>query len=318
MCGNLANRPLSPLYEQLIYNGVSLSEQGISPLNSSGQLLSGRYEIDANVSSQFISGLLFSLPLLSGDSEIILIGEVQSEKYIELTIQVLEQFSIKITKEKGRYIIKGNQRYIAGESEYIAEGDWSNASSWLCAGAMLEGGILATNLNLCSVQPDRKIIDFLSMCGADVKLMTDGIFVSKGNTQTTNNLIIIDAGQTPDIIPVLSVVACSRCGETRIVNATRLRIKESDRLSAINDVLSNLGADVTENEDGLIIYGNGRLKGGTVHSHNDHRIVMMSAIASIICDSPVHIIGYEAIDKSYPNFFDDLTKLKVKVYFEVN
>ncbi|MCL1789016.1 MAG: 3-phosphoshikimate 1-carboxyvinyltransferase [Oscillospiraceae bacterium] len=302
--GRLPERPLTPLYEELIRHGCQLSAQRSNPFCISGQLTPGVYTLDAGVSSQFISGLLMALPLLSGGSELRLSGKPESAPYINLTMNMLEKFGIEIGSHDGYYTVKGSQTYHSPGNIQI-EGDWSNAAFWLCAGAISENPLTCTGLNLQSNQGDRAILAVLERFGAKVTCAGDSVTVSAGNLRGTE----IDARDIPDLVPVLSVVAAAATGKTVIRNAGRLRIKESDRLSAVTDILTELGADITQKEDGLAIRGGVALKGGTVSSRNDHRIAMSAAIAAVLCEKPVVIQGAEAVNKSYPGFFDDYKTL---------
>lgn len=306
--GRLPDRPLSPLYEEMIKKGCTLSKQGEIPFKVRGRLRPGEYNIAGNVSSQYISGLLFALPLLEFDSFISITGELQSKDYIEMTLKTLSAFGIIIEKKKQGFFIRGNQKYISPET-YKVEGDWSNAAFWLIAGAFTEGGIGVKGLNQDSAQGDKRIIEVIRNFGAKVEIKEDLIYVSKGRLKGTT----IDASQIPDMIPAIAVLAAEAEGETRILNAERLRHKESDRLHSITEVIQSLGGDVEEFADELIIHGTkGKgLIGGKVQTFGDHRIVMMAAIASLICKEKVVITGTEAVRKSYPHFFEDLNKLQM-------
>ena len=302
--GRLPKRPLSPLYEELILHGCTLSKQGEVPFIVKGKLTHGEFNIPGNVSSQFISGLLFALPILEGDSKINIIGDLQSEDYIKMTISTLSKFGIVIKRLDTGYFIKGNQKYIS-PGKYLVEGDWSNAAFPLVAGAFLEDGINVTNLNANSIQGDKRIVDLLKEAGADVKVSKDKVTVKPGKLKG----IEVDASMIPDMVPALSIMAVRAKGTTHIYNAGRLRIKESDRLKTVTEVIRTLGGDIEELEDGLIIRGTGCLKGGKVSSFNDHRIAMMTSIASLICEDKVIIDDADAVNKSYPDFYKDLEKL---------
>ena len=302
MEGRLPQRPLSPLYEELEAHGCTLSPQGQVPLTIEGQLQPGTYRLPGNVSSQYISGLLFALPLLDGDSEILLTSTLESTPYVDMTIKTLSHFGIRIEKTSGGYAVRGNQTY-AAPKEYMVEGDWSNACFFLAAGAITEGGVTVSGLNPDSLQGDKAILDILQEMGATVSTGPAGITVQPGEGLCG---ITIDASQIPDMVPILSVLGLVASGTTEIRNAGRLRIKESDRLSAITMTLTALGGQVEELPDGLRIKGGRRLTGATIDSHNDHRIAMMAAIASLICDGKVTIGHAEAVEKSYPDFFDIL------------
>ncbi len=298
--GRLPQRPLSPLYEELFAHGCSLSKQGRMPLNCAGKLTGGKFQLAGDVSSQFVSGLLLALPLLDSDSEIILNGNIESQPYIDLTVAVLRLFGITIDIEDNIYIIKGRQKY-RSPGKVVIEGDWSNASFWLSAAALADMLITCTNINKESLQGDKAVVELLKKFGADVCFTNDTVTVSGGQLRA----IEIDARNIPDLVPALAVVACAAQGKTVIYNAERLRLKESDRLKSVADTLTRLGASIGETNDGLVIEGKRELRGGTVSCYGDHRIAMMAAIAAVIAKQPVIIEGAEAVEKSYPQFFND-------------
>jgi len=278
------------------------------PFHTSGQLVPGCYSMDAGVSSQFISGLLFALPLLKGDSELRLTGRADSFPYIELTLEALKAFGVTIEFDGTVFSIPGGQIFKAPDLVNI-EGDWSNAAFWMGAGAVGAGKITCTGMDLRSRQGDRAIIDILQEFGARVEIENYAVTVTGGDLKGLE----IDARNIPDLVPILAVVAASAEGITVIRNAGRLRDKESDRLSAITDVMRGLGSDVIQTEDGLVIRGSTALKGGQVSSHGDHRIAMAAAIAATNCTKEVEILGADAVSKSYPGFFDDFRSLGGKV-----
>lgn len=302
--GRLPERPLSPLYEELVRHGCALSPQGAVPFLTEGQLTPGSYTLDAGISSQFISGLLFALPLLDGDSELRLTGQAESFSYVALTLAMIEAFGISVAFDGTVFKIPGGQTYRSPETIHV-EGDWSNAAFWLCAGAVGAGRIACAGLDPQSGQGDRAALDILSGFGAKIEAADSAVAAYGGNLRG----IEIDAGDIPDLVPILSVVGAAASGVTIIKNAGRLRLKESDRLAAITSTLNSLGADISETTDGLVIRGGKTLSGGVVSSWGDHRIAMAAAIAALICTEPVLIKGADAVSKSYPNFFDDLTAL---------
>lgn len=302
--GRLPKRPLSPLYEELTAHGCKLSPKGSVPFTIEGQLTGGTYRIPGNVSSQYISGLLFSLPILEKDSRIIVEGTLESRPYVDMTIKVLKDFGIEIVETAEGYEIPGGQSYHGPES-YQVEGDWSNGCFWLAAGALLEDGICVSGLDAESLQGDKKIVEILKSFGARVEIDEEGIKVRRGKLAG----IQVDVSQIPDMVPALAVVAAAAEGTTEIQNAGRLRIKESDRLHTVTEVLRGLGADIEELPEGLIIKGSGTLNGGKADSYNDHRIAMMAAIASIICEGKVSLQGADAVNKSYPGFFEAMKNL---------
>ena len=290
--------------EELIRHGCWLSLPGTLPFQLSGQLTPGRYALEASVSSQFISGLLFALPLLPGDSELHLTGRAESFPYVELTRAMLEAFEVQAAFEGSSFTIPGRQAY-RSPGRIRVEGDWSNAAFWLAAGAIGEGSLACTGLDPQSRQGDRMIMDLLTRFGARVKREAPAVTASGGKLEG----ITIDARDIPDLVPILAVIGAVAEGSTVIRHAGRLRTKESDRLAAITAALSGLGADISETGDGLIIKGGAPLTGGSVSSQGDHRIAMAAAVAATVCAEPVLIEGAEAVSKSYPGFFDDLRRL---------
>ena len=301
--GRLPERPQEPLLSQLVAHGMEISRDENGNLHTKGQLQSGAFSLPGDVSSQFISGLLFALPLLSGDSTLTLWGTVESAPYIEMTEDALRRFGIRFTYKENTYYIPGGQVYTP-PSALSVEGDWSSAAFFLSAGA-LGGGITLEGLSPRSLQGDREIADLLARFGAQVKTEDSRVTISPAPLSG----ISVSASQIPDLVPVLAVVAAAAKGETRIVDAARLRLKESDRLVAVSRMLKALGGTIEETRDGLFIEGGAPLRGGTVDSMGDHRIAMSAAIASIFCRGPVRILGAEAVEKSYPSFWDAFSLL---------
>lgn len=311
--GRLPERPLSPLYEELVSHGAMLSPAGKSPLTVSGKLTPGDYRIDGSVSSQFISGLLFALPLLEAPSTLTITGKIESAPYITMTLQALAAFGVHWqTTDRRTYSIAPSRYTTPGK--VVAEGDWSNGAFWLTAGALSPAGLTITGLRPDSVQGDRAIVPLLREMGATVQMTNDSITISGGRLHG----IDMDGAQIPDLVPILSVAAAYATGETTIRNIGRLRLKESDRIAAVTDMLTSLGCtNVTAGEDWLHITGSTFEKQSgdcaehicSVQSWNDHRIVMSAAIAATVCAQPVTIVGAEAVRKSYPGFFQDLENL---------
>ena len=301
MDGRLPTRPLSALCDEMQSHGCTLSEQGSSPLTCDGRLINGTYTLPGNVSSQYVSGLMFALPLLPGDSTIRITGLLESRPYVDMTLDALRLFGLTIFEEEGRiFRIPGGQFYRSPLTAHV-KGDWSNAAFWLSAGAIGQSSITCSGLDPGSRQGDRIIIELLKRYGAHVAGSGDKVTVSRGSLHG----IEINVENTPDLVPVLAAVASVSEGKTIIRNAGRLRIKESDRLRTAGASLTNLGADITETEDGLIIKGKKTLAGGETDSFGDHRIAMTAAIISAVCSGPVLIKNAEAVNKSYPGFFKD-------------
>lgn len=284
--GRLPQRPLSPLWEEMERMGCDLSRPAADTVRCRGVLRPGQYALDGGVSSQFISGLLFALPLLAGDSTLRLLGKVESMPYIEMTRRAVSAFGGESEKTAEGYRIPGSQRW-QGREKLSVEGDWSNGAFWLCAEA-LGSPVVCQGLDPDSPQGDRACRDLFPL-------------FFRGDTE-------IDAAQIPDLVPILSVAAACGRGVTRIVGAGRLRIKESDRLATVAELIRGLGGRAEELPEGLVIYPTG-LRGGTVSAAGDHRIAMSAAIAATVCREPVTVLGAEAVEKSYPAFWRDYEAL---------
>ena len=304
MEGRLPQRPLAPLDEELARHGVTLTRRD-NTLTVSGQLQSGDYTLPGNVSSQFVSGLLMALPLLTGDSTLTVTGAVESAGYIAMTEDALRMSGIAFEKDGWVYRIPGSQTARL-PAALTVEGDWSNAAFFLCAGALSERGVTVSGLNDASSQGDRAIVELLRAFGAQVSVSEKGVTVCAAPLHG----ITVDAAAIPDLIPVVSVVAAFAEGETRIMNAARLRLKESDRLTTTANLLRALGGDVAELPDGLIIR-HAPLTGGTVDACNDHRIAMAAAVAASRCS--VTVLGSECVSKSYPRFWEDYDAVKGEI-----
>lgn len=303
----LGERPLSPLSEELIAGGCSLDGLGAFPLRTSGRLRPGRFELPGNVSSQYVSGLLLAAPLMGGTTQVAVTGELESRPYVDLTLDVLKTFGVEVSIEEGATpgglpltVFTVSDQVYRTPGTIAVEGDWSNAAFWLCAGALGDHAVTVRGVEAGSIQGDRAVTGALMLFGA--KGRRNGM----SSTIRPDRLrgITLDAHDIPDLVPVLSAVAACADGETRLTGCARLRIKESDRLATTAQELTKLGADIRVERDSLVISGRERLAGGRVVSHNDHRIAMMAAIAAIRCDGPVEIEGAEAVNKSYPDFFD--------------
>jgi 3-phosphoshikimate 1-carboxyvinyltransferase len=301
MHGRLPERPLTGLKEAMQEKGCTFTDNPPDSFYCKGKLASGTYTLPGDISSQFVSGLLFALPLLDDDSRIQISGVLESQPYVDMTLQALQAFGITIGDD---FCISGNQAYRSPDKVRV-EGDWSNAAFWLCAGAISPSGVTVSGLDLPSRQGDRAVTELLKRFGAKVTVKQNEITVCRDKL----NGIDIDASDTPDLVPVLAAVASVADGTTVIRNAERLRIKESDRLSTVTQALTALGANVSETADGLIIHGKKKLPGGETDSFGDHRIAMMSAVLSAACTGQVVIKNAQAVNKSYPGFFEDFERL---------
>ncbi|WP_426350741.1 3-phosphoshikimate 1-carboxyvinyltransferase [Alloiococcus sp. CFN-8] len=304
--GRLPDRPIKELMSALEKGGLQFSSAKL-PLTLSESLKGGVYEIPGNISSQYISGLLFALPLLKEDSEIILTSHLQSIGYVEMTLEVLKRYRITIEKIPSGYKIPGGQIY-SSPGKVAVEGDWSNGAFFIAAGA-ISGSVAIEGLDIESTQRDKEIIKLLSSGGARIYQQESVIRADHSSLKGQE----IDVSEIPDLLPILAVVASLSQGTTYLKNASRLRLKESDRLATTSSMLKALGGTVEELPDGLIIKGKDRLKGGITESFGDHRIAMAAAIAAIRAKDKVIIKDAQAINKSYPDFFEDYKALGGKI-----
>ena len=322
--GKLPERPMLPLTEELRHKGCTVSAD-LLPLTVDGRLTGGRYVLPGNVSSQFVSGLLMALPLTNEKSEILMSSPLQSELYADMTVKTLASFGVKwkkLTKEEsngycGGYALEGEysgnvcsmgcaatyDTYKTG-GKYTVEGDWSGASFFVALAA-LGGEITVCGLDQNSLQPDKTIAKIAELSGASATFEGDKLTVKKGEIKPFS----VDVSQSPDIFPILAVLACGAKGESLLYNAGRLRIKESDRIETTAALIRALGGKVETGDDFMKIFGSGSLDGGTVDGAGDHRIVMSAAVASVICREAVTVKGSEAVNKSFPTFFDAVAKL---------
>ncbi len=299
--GRLPERPIGELMRVMQTHSVAFSAERL-PFETAGKLTGGAFSLPGNVSSQYLTGLLLALPLLEEDSTISLTTRLESASYVEITLHALKRFGVHVCLESGAYIVSGGQT-LTSPGELRVDGDWSNAAFFLAAGA-LGNPVTMKGLNLDSPQGDKMILDALRKFGAHVEATANAIIVSP--SPLTGGTI--DVGETPDLLPILAVLGVCAKGETRLVNAARLRLKESDRLASVSAILRAFGGTVEELPDALVITG-GELVGGTVDSCRDHRIAMSAAIASIRCKQEVTILGADAVKKSYPAFYTDFNVL---------
>ena len=290
--GRLPQRPNAPLTGALRDHGAQIDSDCL-PMNLSGTLRAGRWALPGNVSSQYVSGLLFALPLLDGDSELTLTTRLESAAYVDMTLEALSRFGIRVEPIESGWRIPGDQRY-RSPGECAVEGDWSAAAFWLAADAM-GANIRLDGLSEDTAQGDRAVAALL------------------GQPE-------IDASGVPDLVPALAGAAAHRAGRTVITGAARLRLKESDRLESVARLIHALGHACAVTADGLVIDGGAPepCPDGvrTVDGANDHRIVMAAAVAAAHADGPVRITGAEAVEKSYPDFFRDLRQLGGRVDVE--
>ena len=286
--GRLMERPQKPYFDIFDEKGVSY-ERKDGVLTLRGELESGEYRLPGNVSSQFVTGLLYALPLMEWESRIVLTSPLESRGYVDMTLDVLDRFGVRVEVLEDGFLVPGDQVFQA--RDFTIEADWSQAAFWMAAGS-LGIPVEVTGLNDRSIQGDRVIDEhFASFAWG------------------TGRRVEIDVSDCPDLLPPLAVMAAFHDGTTRLTNAARLRLKESDRLATVTKMLTALGGQVEEGPDWLAIPGTRFLKGGTVDGANDHRIVMAAAIAATRCTGPVTILGAEAVNKSYPNFWEEYKRL---------
>ncbi len=285
--GRLAERPLEPLWSELKAHGATLS-RGENRISVGGRLQGKDFCLRANVSSQFLSGILLALPLLGGGS-LKMEGALESKGYLDMTIRSLAQFGIQIQEDQNTLHVPAGPLISPGDCP--VEGDWSNAAFWLCAQT-----ITVTGLEEDSPQGDRAVAAAIEA-------------IKKGNAK-------IDCSQIPDLVPPLAVLAALTPGETHFVNAGRLRLKESDRITACVSLLRALGAEATEEAESFRVMGQHKLRGGLVDSFGDHRIAMAAAIAAPHCEQEIILQNPQAVEKSYAAFWQDYCCLGGKVRWE--
>lgn len=280
MEGRLPQRPLSPLWEEMERMGCSLARPTENTVRCSGRLHSGTYTVDGGVSSQYITGLLYAMALIDGESHLQITGNIQSLPYIQMTQQALAQFSVKTDG----YHVKGSYPFQSPGAVHV-EGDWSNGAFWLAANA-LGSSLVVKGLNPKSTQGDK----------ASAEILNHMDFIDE-----------IDAADIPDLVPILAVVAGQK-KTVRFTNIQRLRLKESDRVASVAAMLRNLGAEVIVSENDMTVIP-GSYHSCRIDAVGDHRIAMAGAIAATVADGPVTILGTNCVSKSYPSFWDAYKQL---------
>ncbi|WP_298016947.1 3-phosphoshikimate 1-carboxyvinyltransferase [uncultured Dysosmobacter sp.] len=304
--GRLPERPIGDLMSAMTAHGVSFSAEKL-PFETHGKLTGGDYALPGNISSQYITGLLLALPNAAEDSTLTLTTKLESAAYVDITLAALRRFGISVRPTGTGWAIPGKQAFHAGE-RCRADGDWSNAAFFLTAGAL--GKVRGHHVALlyaddASPQGDKAIVPLLRKFRADVR--GSGSFFLSAPSQLYP--AEIDVSEVPDLLPILAVAAAFAKGKSHFTNAARLRLKESDRLKTTAAMLKALGGKAVEQPAGLIVHGGRPLTGGTVDGANDHRIVMAAAIAAAYCKGPTAILGAQAVNKSYPGFWEDYKQL---------
>ncbi|MGF6906198.1 3-phosphoshikimate 1-carboxyvinyltransferase [Fusobacterium sp. PH5-44] len=304
----LLKRPQS-IYEDIFHKQNLKYYSDNDSITIEGAIKYGDYHINGNVSSQFISGLLFVLPLLSGDSRIIIQGVFESKSYVLLTMQILKIFGIEIKLNNNVIIIRGNQHYKS--TNYQVEGDFSQFAFFAVLGT-INNDITCTGLDPNSLQGDKVIVQVLKNFGGTILENIDGYTITKSETIGTN----IDLKDCPDLGPILNVLMMYSKGSSKIYNGKRLRYKESDRIQAMEDELKKCSVDIITTEGEVVI--NGKLRYSSISElsgHKDHRIIMSLSIAATLFNNPTIINNAESVNKSYPNFFQDLKNIGIKLDF---
>lgn len=299
---SLLQRPIT-VYEEMFKDmDIMIYRDSLESIVLKGKLEPGDFSLRGDISSQFVSGMLFVLPLLNGDSTLTVTGDFQSQSYVDMTVRVMEDFGVSVRREGDTYFVNGNQTY--EPKDYVVEGDYSQAAYFLAAGA-IAGHTEVLGLNHASIQGDMEILRILEKMGVNVNRIENGYEVERSKLRALD----IDISDTPDLAPVLAVLLSLSDGTGRLLNCDRLRYKESDRVQSTIELIRSLGGEAEEEGSSIVINGMESLRGGHVYSFNDHRIVMAAAVASLRCTEPVKIEGFEAVKKSYPEFFRDFEKI---------
>lgn len=305
--GKLPTRPMNDLYNVLGEHGISFSRHIPDlelPVTCTGALRGGEFSLPGNISSQYLTGLLFALPMLDCDSEIEVVGSLTSASYIEMTLSALRVAGIVVEKRGDNYYIKGNQKYNL-PSNLAVEGDWSSAAFWVVAGVVGKFPITVCGVSPSSLQGDRRIIDHLRSMGACIDVTPEGIVAMPSQLFGAE----LDCTDTPDLVPILSIAAAVASGTTTFTNVGRLRFKECDRLAAMRDVLAAVGISSVVGDDTFTVRGGQPVVQQPIDSCGDHRIAMSAAVLSTISDGVTTINGAECVAKSYPSFFEDFVLL---------
>lgn len=308
--GKLPQRPMGDLCNVLTVHGMDFERPTFEelPVKCTGKLKGGKYVLPGNISSQYLTGLLFALPLAEEDSEIEVTGVMTSASYIAMTLDALGIAGIKIEQQGNIFKIKGRQQYRI-PSAISVEGDWSSAAFWIVAGVTGKNPITVCGMNTESLQGDSKVIDHLRLMGAFIDVKTDAVVAMPSQLFGAE----LDCTDTPDLLPILSVAAAVAQGTTLFTGVGRLRFKESDRLEAMRQVLASFGIASQVGEDTFTVFGGEPVANGVVNSFGDHRIAMSAAVMSCVAKGVTTIDNGACVAKSYPTFFDDFAKLGGKV-----
>lgn len=309
LSGRLPQRPIGDLLEQMTLHGARASGLGSACVRIRGRLSGGEFTLPGNVSSQYITALLFAMPLTGQDCTLTVTGHLESAAYVDLTLDVLRLFGVQIAREGNVFRVASGQAFLS-PGVIRADGDWSNVAFALCAAAASGGSARIEGLPPLSAQGDKAVLEIIRRFGAQAEMQGDAACVRGAALQACR----VDIGQIPDMAPALSLLGAMARGETVLCNAGRLRLKESDRIESTLQLLRGIGARAWAEGDEIHIAGTGgkQLPGGEADACNDHRIAMTAGCAAALCSGPVVIHGAECVAKSYPGFFEDLPRLGLK------
>ena len=312
--GKLPQRPMGALLDALAPHGVSFVRHTADelPLTCNGTLCGGKYSLPGNISSQYLTGLLFALPLAAEDSEIEVTDGLTSASYVTMTLDALRIAGIEVQQSGNIYRIKGGQQYRMPQ-RVVVEGDWSSAAFWVVAGVTGKRPVTVCGMNNDSLQGDSYIVDHLRSMGAFIECGEDGVVAMPSHLFGAE----LDCTDTPDLVPVLAVAAAVAQGTTVFTGVGRLRYKESDRLAAVKDLLAAFGIASQIGEDTFTVFGGEPVVAAAVDSYGDHRIAMSAAVMSAVASGVTTINGHTCVAKSYPSFFDDFAMLGGEIKTEM-
>ncbi len=307
--GSIEKRPVEPLLASLKELGAKAHVGKLGDKDAvfveGGGIVGGETSIPGDVSSQFISGLMFACPMAKVDTEIMLTSPLESADYVKMTQAVLANHGVKVPAHENHIHIPANQTYKPSDGR--VPGDFSSAAFLLAAAAITNSKVQVNNLDYSSVQGDKEILGILKHMGVEGKVCTDSVEIEGSGSLLKP--IEVDAKNIPDLVPAIAALACYSKGISHIFGAHRLRLKESDRLESLNLELTKMGAQITINDDGLIIQGGSTLHGTAIDPHNDHRIAMACAVAALAAEGETIIQNAECVRKSYPQFFTHLKQI---------
>lgn len=300
--GSLQTRPIESLVQPLTDLGVSITtNKGFVPVHVCGPIQGGTTYVDGSLSSQILTGLLIASPLAQKDTSFI-VQDLKSKPYIDMTLQIMQDFGVHASNTNYElFSIPAGQAYKA--QTYVVEGDWSGASFLLVAGA-LGGSITVTNIRKDSKQADIALLHAIRDAGAHIEITETSVTITKNKLHA----FTFDATDCPDLFPPLVSLAAHCTGITKIQGVSRLKHKESDRATVLQQEFAKLGTTIVNKDDTMYVHG-GTLSGGRMHANNDHRIAMSGAVASILATKPIEIENPECVAKSYPNFWDDFATI---------